>query len=319
MTTIQGGFVSNILITGGAGFIGSHLVDAFVSRGHSVRVVDNLATGFYENIARHDKKIEFIQGDIAELELAREACRDIEFVQHHAAVPSVPRSVSEPFVTQHSGEIAMLTLLEACVERKVRRVTLAASSSAYGGSKEFPAKEEMAPAPLSPYAASKLACEYYLRAYVHCRGIDGIALRYFNVFGPRQNPKSQYSAVIPTFINRMSRGERPHILGDGEQSRDFTYVANVIDANLLAVQIKKELKGTVCNVGCGGHISLKAVVSAINAELNSSLEPTFGPPRPGDPICSQADISRAKELLGYVPQVSFVEGIRRLVTYRPDQ
>lgn len=306
---------NTVLVTGGAGFIGSHLVDALLADGYAVRVVDDLSSGFLKNLEQHGSRVQPIIADISEMDVAREVCRDVEFVLHHAAVPSVPRSVSNPFATQRAGEIATLTLLEACAERKVRRVMLAASSSAYGGSDEFPARETHTPSPLSPYAASKLACEYYLRAYVHCRGLDGIAFRYFNIFGPRQDPSSPYSAVISVFLDRIRKGERPHIFGDGEQSRDFTYVANVVHANLLAIRAKTPLAGTVCNVGCGERVTLNALVTVLNAELGTAIEPTFGPPRPGDARQSQADISQANRVLGYVPQVMFGEGIHRLVGY----
>ena len=234
-------------------------------------------------------------------------------VFHQAALPSVPRSLKDPLATQRSGEVATLTLLEACAQHGIKRVMFSSSSSAYGGTTGLPKVETMTPAPLSPYAASKVACENYLAAYAHCRGVDGIAFRYFNVFGPRQDPNSPYSAVISVFLSRMRKGETPHINGDGEHSRDFTFVDNVVHANLLAMNAPGPLKGRVCNVGCGERITVKDLVAALNAALGTSIEPTFGPPRSGDALHSQADISRARELLGYQPRVRFTDGIQRLV------
>ncbi len=305
--------MSTVLVTGGAGFIGSHLVDALLDEGHSVRIVDNLSTGFQRNIDRLNGRAQFIKGDLAEAAVARESCRDIEFVFHQAALPSVPRSLKDPLATQRSGEVATLTLLEACAQFGIKRVMFSSSSSAYGGTTGLPKVETMTPAPLSPYAASKVGCENYIAAYAHCRGIDAIAFRYFNVFGPRQDPNSPYSAVISVFLSRMRKGEAPHINGDGEHSRDFTFVDNVVHANLLAMKASGPLKGRVCNVGCGERITIKDLVAALNAALGTSIEPTYGPARSGDALHSQADITRARELLGYQPQVRFADGIQRLV------
>ena len=305
--------MSTVLVTGGAGFIGSHLAEALLRDGHTVRIVDNLSTGFQRNIDRLNGRAQFIHGDLAEHSVAREACRDIEYVFHQAALPSVPRSLKDPFATQRSGEMATLQLLEACAQSGVKRVMYSSSSSAYGGTVGLPKVETMLPAPLSPYAASKVSCENYIAAFAHCRGLDAIAFRYFNVFGPRQDPNSPYSAVISVFLAKMRKGERPHINGDGEHSRDFTFVDNVVHANLLAMRAPGPLRGRVCNVGCGDRISLNALIAALNAALGTSIAPTFGPMRPGDALHSQADISRARELLGYEPRVRFAEGITRLV------
>jgi UDP-glucose 4-epimerase len=302
-----------VLVTGGAGFIGSHLVDALLVEGHAVRVVDNFATGFRKNVAHHGSRIQIIEGDLSAPEIASDVCRDIEIVFHLAALPSVPRSVDNPFATQQSGECATLRLLNSCAEHRIRRVIFAGSSSAYGGTAGLPKTESMVPVPRSPYAASKLACEQYITAFSQYKGVDGITLRYFNVFGPRQDPTSRYSAVITVFLSCMRRGDRPQIFGDGEQSRDFTYVENVVQANLLAMRAPGPFNGTVCNVGCGERISLITLVAMLNAALGTKLEPTFGPARAGDALHSLADIGRARELFGYVPSVRFSEGIKRLI------
>lgn len=303
----------NVLVTGGAGFIGSHLVEALLAEGHAVRVVDNFSTGSHQNLAATLSRISLVEGDLADERIAREACRDVACVFHEAAIPSVPRSLAEPFATQRSGELATLRLLEACVERGVRRIVFAASSSAYGDEPGQPRVETMTPAPMSPYAASKLACEHYVKAYACCRGLVGVSLRYFNIFGPRQDPDSPYSAVIPIFLQRMRKGIAPHIHGDGSQTRDFTYIENVVHANLLAMRAPLQHKGRALNIGCGEAISLNALVAALNAALQTAIKPTYGPPRPGDVLHSFADISRARESIGYRPVVTFAEGIRRLV------
>ncbi|MCY3018570.1 MAG: SDR family oxidoreductase [Planctomycetota bacterium] len=306
-----------VLVTGGAGFIGSHLVDALLAQGHAVRVVDNFSTGSRDNLAHCLARISLLEGDVGDPDIALAACRDVEYVFHQAAIPSVPRSVKDPFSTQRAGEIATLRLLDACAAQGVKRIMYAASSSAYGDAPGLPRAETMPPAPMSPYAASKLACEYYVRAYAHCRGLDGVCLRYFNIFGPRQDPDSPYSAVIALFLKLMRQGQAPHIHGDGEQTRDFTYVVNVVHANLLAMRVRGPLNGQAINVGCGERSSLNALVAALNDALGTSLTPTYGPPRAGDVAHSLADISRARELLGYVPRVPFPEGIRRLAAACP--
>jgi UDP-glucose 4-epimerase len=288
-------------------------VDALVADGHAVRIVDDFSTGSRNNIAHHASRVAVIEGDLAEPGVAQEACRDIECVFHEAALPSVPRSVRDPFATQHAGEIATLRLLDACVQRGVKRVIYAASSSLYGDSPVLPRVETAAPAPLSPYAVSKLACMYYLRAYAHCHKLDTLALVYFNVFGPRQDPDSPYSAVIARFLKEMRAGRAPHIEGDGEQTRDFTYVANVVHANLLAMRAARTFRGAVCNAGCGERVSVNMLVAALNAALGTSLKPVYGPPRTGDVRDSTADIRLAHELFGYEPIVTFEDGIRRLV------
>jgi UDP-glucose 4-epimerase len=301
------------VVTGGAGFIGSHLVEALLAAGRPVRVVDNLATGRRENLARVEGRFEWVEGDLASFEVARRAAEGAEFVFHQAAIPSVPRSVAEPIGSHESGPTATLHVLEAARRAGVRRVMFAASSSAYGDAEELPKREAMLPRPLSPYAAGKLAGEHYVRVYARTMGLDGVSLRYFNVFGPRQDPSSPYSGVISAFAARMSRGLRPTIYGDGSQTRDFTYVANVVAANLLAMASVPPLGGEVYNVGTGGRVGLLDLVAALNAILGTALEPEFLPARPGDVAHSQASLDRVAVALGYRPGVGFEEGLRRTV------
>jgi UDP-glucose 4-epimerase len=301
------------VVTGGAGFIGSHLVEALLASGRPVRVVDNLATGYRANLAHLDGHFEWVEGDLASFEVARRAAEGAEFVFHQAAIPSVPRSVAEPIESHRAGPSATLNVLEASRRAGVRRVMFAASSSAYGDVEELPKREAMLPMPLSPYAAGKLAGEHYVRVYARTMGLDGVSLRYFNVFGPRQDPSSPYSGVISAFVARMSRGERPTIYGDGSQTRDFTFVANVVAANLLAMEAGSPLMGEVYNVGTGGRVSLLDLVAALNAILGTRLEPEFRPARPGDVADSQASLERIASALGYRPAVGFEEGLRRTV------
>jgi UDP-glucose 4-epimerase len=302
-----------MLVTGGAGFIGSHLVEALSGEGFGVRVVDNLATGRLSNLAYLAGRYEWIEGDLADFSVCRRAVEGVDCVFHHAAIPSVPRSVREPLASHESGPTATINLLEAARLAGVRRFIFAASSSAYGDTIDLPKHEEMLPAPLSPYAAGKLAAEHYVRVYAQTMGLDGVSLRYFNIFGPRQDPSSPYSGVISIFIKRMSQGERPTIYGDGTQTRDFTYVANVVAANLAAIQRTEPLGGIVLNVGAGQSIRLLDLVSTLNAILGTKLEPEFQPQRPGDVRDSLASLDRIRRTLGYEPTVSFDEGLRRTV------
>ena len=301
------------VVTGGAGFIGSHLVEALLAEGRPVRVVDNLATGYRANLAHLDGRYEWLEGDLASFEVARRAVEGAEYVFHQAAIPSVPRSVREPIESHEAGPTATLNVLEASRLAGVRRVMFAASSSAYGDAEELPKHEGMLPKPLSPYAAAKLAGEHYVRVYARTMGLDGVSLRYFNVFGPRQDPSSPYSGVISAFAARMSRGERPTICGDGTQTRDFTYVANVVAANLLAMKSDVPLLGEAYNVGTGGRVSLLDLVAGLNAVLGTALEPEFLPARAGDVAHSQASLERIAVALGYRPAVGFEEGLRRTV------
>ncbi|MCX7805622.1 MAG: SDR family oxidoreductase [Planctomycetota bacterium] len=309
----------NALVTGGAGFIGSHLVEALLEEGCAVRVVDDFSSGRRENLAAVAGRIELLEGDMSEPEVAGRACEDMDWVLHEAAIPSVPYSVKNPAATQRAGEVATLLLLEACVKARVRRVTFAASSSVYGDTVTFPSHEDLPARPLSPYAASKAACEGYIRAFARCRGLDGISLRYFNVFGPRQDPASPYSGVISIFLDRMMGGKRPVIFGDGLQTRDFVYVGDVVRANLLALKSEKPLGGAVCNVGTGKRISILDLVAEINRSLGTSLEPEFAPPREGDARHTLADLTRAREILGYEPAFTFEDGMRRLIRWLKDR
>ncbi|MDR3636809.1 MAG: SDR family oxidoreductase [Isosphaeraceae bacterium] len=302
---------ATVVVTGGSGFIGSHLVEALLDEGHRVRVVDNLVTGRRENLAHLPGRFEFLEGDLAEFGVATHAVEGADYVFHQAAIPSVPRSVREPLLSHASGPTATLNVLEAARQAGVKRVVFAASSSAYGETEELPKHEGMLPRPLSPYAAGKLAGEHYVRVYAQTMGLDGVSLRYFNVFGPRQDPSSPYSGVISIFAQRMAAGQRPVIYGDGKQTRDFTYVANAVAANLAALKAERPLGGDVFNVGTGRRISLLDLVAALNRVLGTDLEPDLQPSRAGDVLHSQASLERIGAALGYRPAVDFEEGLRR--------
>ena len=300
-----------VLVTGGAGFIGSHLVDELLKEGFRVRVADNLSTGRAHNLDHVRDRIEFLEGDLAGFEFCRRAVEGADYVFHQAAIPSVPRSVREPLLSHESGPTATLNVLEASRQAGVKRVIFAASSSAYGETTELPKHEGMLPQPLSPYAAGKLAGESYISVYAQTMGLDGVSLRYFNVFGPRQDPSSPYSGVISLFSKWMSEGRRPTIFGDGSQTRDFTFVSNVVAANFAALRSERPLRGAVYNVGTGSRISLLDLVAAINDVLGTNLKPDFQPGREGDVRDSQASLARIQEALGYRPVVGFEEGLRR--------
>lgn len=300
-----------VVVTGGAGFIGSHLVEALLKRGRSVRVVDNLATGHRSNLAHLEGRFEFVEGDLSDFDVARRALEGAEGVLHQAAIPSVPRSVKQPLESHQSGPTATLNVLEAARLAGAKRVVFAASSSAYGNTEELPKHEDMFPRPLSPYAAGKLAGEFYVRVYAQTMGLDGACLRYFNIFGPRQDPSSPYSGVISIFFKKMMAGERPTIFGDGGQTRDFTYVANAVDANLRALESETPIGGETFNVGTGTRISLVDLVNAINKILGTAIEPIFQPERAGDVRDSLASLDRIRQHLGYEPLVDFEEGLRR--------
>jgi UDP-glucose 4-epimerase len=301
------------LVTGGAGFIGSHLVEALLGEGLRVRVLDNLSTGQLANLAHLRGRFEWIEGSAADFEACRRAAEGVDYVFHQAAIPSVPRSVKEPLPSHESGPTATLNMLEAARQAGARRFMFAASSSAYGDTEELPKHEGMLPRPLSPYAAGKLAGEYYVRVYAHTMGLDGVSLRYFNIFGPRQDPSSPYSGVISLFIKGMGQGRRPTIFGDGEQTRDFTYVANAVAANLSAMRHPDPLGGEVFNVGTGQRIRLLDVVDSLNRIYGTSLAPEFQPPRAGDVRDSLASLEHISRVLGYRSLVSFDEGLRRTV------
>jgi UDP-glucose 4-epimerase len=305
-----------VLVTGGAGFIGSHLVEALVAEGRTVRVLDNLSTGHRSNLAHLEGSFEWIEGDLASFEVCTQATRNVTAIIHQAAIPSVPRSVLEPLLSHASGPTATLNLLEAGRLAGVQRFVFAASSSAYGDTIELPKHEGMIPNPLSPYAAAKLSGEHYVRVYARTMGLDGVSLRYFNVFGPRQDPSSPYSGVISLFARLMAEGRRPLIYGDGSQTRDFTYVANVVQANLKALGARHSLGGEVLNVGTGRRVSLLDLVAAINQILGTSLEAEFQPTRAGDVRHSQASLDRIQAVLGYEPTVGFEEGLGRTLGAR---
>lgn len=300
------------LVTGGAGFIGSHIVDELVRRGETVRVLDNLATGKRQNLARVWDQIEFIEGSLTDPATVQAAMQGVDYVLHQGALPSVPRSVADPATSHEINVTGTVNVLIAARDAGVRRLVYAASSSAYGNSPTLPKREDMPTNPLSPYAVSKLAGEHYCRAFYQVYGLETVCLRYFNVFGPRQDPKSQYAAVIPKFIAMIRRGERPTIYGDGAQSRDFSYVANVVQANLLAATAPPAA-GRVMNVACGQRHTLLDLVAALNRLLGTHLAPVFLADRAGDVKHSLADIAAAKELLGYEVLVPFEEGLGRLV------
>ena len=302
-----------MLVTGGAGFIGSHLVEALLGEGFEVRVVDNLATGRLSNLKHLEGRYDWIEGDLVDFDVCRRAAEGVACVFHEAAIPSVPRSVKEPILAHASGPTATLNMLEAARQAGARRFMFAASSSAYGETTSLPKHEDILPQPLSPYAAGKLAGEAYVLVYARTMGLDGVSLRYFNIFGPRQDPSSPYSGVISIFAQRMLQGLRPTIFGDGGQTRDFTYVTNAVAANLAALRCPRPLKGAVYNVGTGRRISLLDLVAAINAilgqlETRASTRPSRGctrfssqprphSRRPGLPARSQIR-GRAKTLPG---------------------
>jgi len=299
-----------VLVTGGAGFIGSHLATALRARGARVRVIDNLATGYRENLAEIDGDIDFVNGSITDAEALKRALQDVEVVFHEAAIPSVPRSIKSPVETHESSVNGTFSLLLAARAQKVRRVVYAASSSAYGDQEESPKRESMRPDPLSPYAVAKLVGEYYCQVFTRCYGLETVSLRYFNVFGPRQDPGSEYSGVISRFVRALHLGECPVIYGDGEQSRDFTYISNVVDANLRAAESTAAIGKTI-NIGNGKSVTINRLLDALK-QLSGKQHVTaeYRAPRSGDVLHSLADLSSAESLLGYVPQVGLEEGLR---------
>lgn len=300
------------LVTGGAGFIGSHLVRRLVAAGASVRVVDNLATGSAERLEGLGGSIEFIREDLADGRASDDAVRGIEFVLHQAAIPSVQRSVADPLGTHRANVTATLNLLESCRKAGVRRLVFAASSSAYGDTEVLPKVESMPPDPLSPYALQKLVGERYCRLYHRLYGLETVSLRYFNVFGPGQDPHSEYSAVIPRFISAMLAEKAVTIFGDGEQSRDFTYVDNVVEANLRALRAAGAA-GQVCNIGCGERVTLNELVGMLERIIGVKAAVSHAAPKAGDVRHSLANITLARQLFGYDPTVRVEEGLGRTV------
>jgi len=308
--------MTNCLVTGGAGFIGSHLVRALIARGDQVRVLDNLSTGHLHNLADVSDKIDFIQGDLRDEVVVTKAVEGVEIIFHEAALASVPRSVAFPLDSHAHCVTGTLVILDAARRAKVRRVVYAGSSSAYGNLPFSSKREADFPTPLSPYAAAKLAGEFYCQAFFQTYGLETVCLRYFNVFGPRQDPSSPYSAVIPLFIAKLLKGERPIIYGDGLQSRDFTYVENVVNANLKAAA-SQGASGMTFNVGTGRSVSLLVILEHLQRMLGTKISPQMEPPRVGDVRDSLADISQTEKVLGYLPQVDLEEGLRRTVeSYR---
>src|SRR5687768_10940627 len=288
--------MASYLVTGGAGFIGSHLAEELVRRGQRVRVVDSLITGKRQNLA-HIPGVEFIEGDLADLEVAKRAVEGIDFVLHQAAIPSVPRSVLDPITSNRANIDTSLNVLVAARDARVKRVVYAGSSSAYGDAPTLPKVETMPTAPLSPYALQKLVAEQYCQMFTRLYGLETVTTRYFNVFGPRQDPSSPYSGVISLFISALCEGRRPTIYGDGEHTRDFTYVANVVDGVLRACQAQGA-SGEVINVATGGRVSLNQLFRAVRDLVGATVEPIYAAPRAGDVKDSQADIGKAQRLLG---------------------
>ena len=303
------------LVTGGAGFVGSHIASALVSSGARVRIIDDLSTGYRENVTEIGGDVDFVPGSLIDEPLLRKALEDVELVFHEAAIPSVPKSIEDPHRTHVASVDETFSLLLAARDQKVRRVVYAASSSCYGDQPTLPKSESMLPDPLSPYAVAKLVGEYYCQVFSRVYQLETVSLRYFNVFGPRQDPSSQYSGVISRFIAALLGGQTPVIYGDGEQSRDFTYVDNVVQANLKAAQTTKGV-GSVINIANGERITLNQLLRELK-ELTGkdSVNAIYEKARPGDVLHSLADISRARELLGFEPQVGLREGLRRTMEW----
>jgi UDP-glucose 4-epimerase len=302
------------LVTGGGGFIGCHLVSRLLREGHEVRVLDNFATGRRENLTGLEGEIEVVEGDIQSYERAHTAIRGCELVFHEAALPSVPRSVQDPLTSNAANVIGTLNVLLAARDSEVRRVVFASSSSIYGANRQLPKREDQPTLPISPYAVAKLAGEGYCRAFSEVYGLETVSLRYFNVFGPKQDPRSEYAAVVPKFITALLAGRPPTVHGDGEQTRDFTYVDNVVEANLLAADAEG-IAGRTYNVATGRRVSLNELVERLKALTGSELEATHSPPRAGDVRDSLADVTRAERELGYRPEVDFEEGLKRTLDF----
>lgn len=302
------------VVTGGSGFIGSHIVDELLRRGETVRALDNLSTGRKENLDHARGRIEFFNLDIRDLEKIRPVFDGASYVVHLAALPSVPRSVEDPLTSNAVNIDGTLNVLLAARDAKVKRLVFSASSSAYGDNPEFPRVETQTPRPLSPYALGKLAGEYYCQLFTQLYGFETVALRYFNIFGPRQNPYSPYTGVLTIFISAYLRGEQPTIFGDGEQSRDFTYVGNCVQATLLACTAPSAA-GQVINVGVGEQFTLNRTIELLNQVFGREVKPQYAAPRAGDVRDSLANIDKARALLGYQPQVRYEEGLRRTVEW----
>lgn len=306
------------LITGGAGFIGSHLAEALVGDGHEVTVLDNLSTGKLENLSAFGDRLNFVEGSITDLPMVQSCTAGVDVVLHQAALASVPRSVKDPLASNEANVTGTLNVLWAAKEAGVRRVVYAASSSAYGDTEELPKREDMPARPQSPYAVTKLVGELYCRVFSGIYGLSTVGLRYFNVFGPRQDPLGQYAAVVPIFITKLFLGESPTIHGDGEQSRDFTYIRNVVEANLAAARAA-DPGGAVVNVACGDRITINEMFRRLRELVGNNVEPVHVPSREGDVKHSLADISLAEKLLGYRPSVDLDAGLKETVAWYRQQ
>jgi nucleoside-diphosphate-sugar epimerase len=308
--------MSNVLVTGGAGFIGSHLTEALLREGHRVRVLDDFSTGKRENLILNEKypSLEILKGDIRHLPICQKAMKGIEYVFHQAALPSVQRSVEDPLGSHAVNGGGTLNILFAAREEKVKRVIYASSSSVYGDTPTLPKHEEMTSHPLSPYALQKYIGEQYCRLFYELYGLETVSLRYFNIFGPKQDPNSIYSAVIPKFVDALLQGSPPVIFGDGEQSRDFTYIENVVQANLLAMSAE-HLHGEAINIACAERTSLNQLVSILREILGSKLSPVYEEPRKGDVRHSLADIRKGKEILNYEPKIGVKLGLRKTIEF----
>jgi nucleoside-diphosphate-sugar epimerase len=307
----------DFLVTGGAGFIGSHLVEHLVGQGASVRVLDNFMTGSRSNLDPWKAKIDLHEADMRDADACRKACDGVRVVLHQAALPSVPKSVADPIKSHDCNVNGTFNVLMAARDAAVERFVYAASSSAYGDTPTLPKVETMPSLPLSPYAVNKLTGEQYCRAFAHVYDMATVSLRYFNVFGPRQDPASQYAAAIPAFVTHILRDESPIVYGDGEQTRDFTYIENVIHANMLAARAVG-LAGQAVNIACGEHVTVNQIIARINELLGRNVKPNYQPPRTGDIKHSWADIEAAKALLGYEPLVGFDDGLRRSINWYRD-
>jgi len=310
--------MSTYLVTGGAGFIGSHIVDRLVDMGEKIRVLDDFSTGKIENISRHLDKIDLIRGSIVDMDVVRGAVDGVDYILHHAAIASVPRSVNDPIESNQTNITGTLNVLVAARDAQIRRLVFASSSAVYGDLPGLPKTEDMHTDPLSPYALGKLAGEHYCHMFTNLYGLETVCLRYFNVFGPRQDPSSEYAAVVPKFLSMMLDGRAPTIFGDGLQSRDFTYVENNVTANMLACH-QPGIGGEVMNIACGESFTLLDLVSHLNHVLGTDLEPTHAPGKPGEVKHSMADIDKAREVLKFIPQVSFEEGLRKLAEWWQDK
>jgi nucleoside-diphosphate-sugar epimerase len=309
--------MERFLVTGGAGFIGSNICRKLISEGCFVRVVDNLLTGKKSNLAGVIDKIEFIQADMGDDQVARSAMKDIDVVLHQGALPSVPRSVDDPAATHKHCVDATFTLLLAARDAGIKRFVYASSSSAYGDTPTLPKVETMPPRPLSPYAVGKLVGEYYCTVFFKVFGLETVSLRYFNVFGPHQDPTSQYAAAIPAFVTAILKDKPPTVYGDGLQSRDFTYVDNVVEANLLAARVR-QAKGEVLNIACGQAVTVNETIAVINELLGKNIKPKYDPPRAGDVKHSLADITLAQKTIGFKPKVQFKQGLQKAINWYSD-